>query len=49
MEVWLAPIAGTRVLVPIKVSVPTPLGTGLLEATHFISAPQPSRASARTQ
>ena len=28
MEVWLAPIAGTRVLVPFRVSVPTPLGLG---------------------
>ena len=26
MEVWLVPIAGTRVLVPFKVSIPTPLG-----------------------
>jgi hypothetical protein len=49
MEVWLAPIAGTRVLVPIKVSIPTPLGTGVLVATDFNSAPQPARASARTQ
>ena len=26
MEVWLAPIAGTRVLVPFRMSIPTPLG-----------------------
>ncbi len=32
-EVWLAPIAGTRVLVPFRFSMPTPLGTGLLQAT----------------
>ena len=28
MEVWLAPVAGTRVLVPFRFSVPTPLGLG---------------------
>jgi hypothetical protein len=43
MEVWLAPIAGTRVVVPFRMVIPTPLGTGVLEATQFISAPQPPR------
>ena len=33
MEMWLAPIAGTRVMVPYRVSVPTPIGIGVLEAT----------------
>ena len=33
MEVWLAPIAGTRVLVPFRVSIPTPIGTGVMQAT----------------
>ena len=27
-EVWLAPIAGTRVLVPFRFSMPTPAGRG---------------------
>jgi len=49
MEVWLAPIAGTRVLAPIKLSIPTPLGTGELEATQFVSVPTPSKAAAKTQ
>jgi hypothetical protein len=52
MEVWLAPVAGTRVLVPYRFSVPTPLGPAVLQATQFISMPQPGRAasnSARTQ
>lgn len=49
MEVWLAPITGTRVLAPIKLSVPTPLGTGELEATQFVSAPLPAKAAAKTQ
>ena len=51
-EVWLAPIEGTRVLVPFRFSMPTPLGTGLLQATDFITAVQPSqspRPAAKTQ
>ncbi len=46
MEVWLAPIANTRVLVPFRFSVPTPIGQGVLEASEFVSIPQPSRAAA---
>jgi len=50
MEVWLAPIAGTRVVVPFRFSTPTPLGLGVLEATQFISLAQPPRAaSAKVQ
>ncbi len=45
MEVWLAPIAGTRVLVPFRLSVPTPLGTGVLEATQFVTTPVPPRST----
>jgi hypothetical protein len=45
-EVWLAPIAGTRLMVPYRISVPTPFGVGLLQATQFISEPYPQRASA---
>jgi len=44
MEVWLAPIAGTRVLVPYRVQGPTPIGQAVLEASEFISIP--ARASA---
>ena len=49
MEVWLAPIAGTRVLVPFKTVIPTPLGTGMLVATEFVATPLPTRASAKAQ
>jgi hypothetical protein len=50
MEVWLAPVIGTRVLVPFRLSVPTPLGAGVMEATQFISLAQPPRAAtAKTQ
>ena len=34
-EIWLAPIAGTRLLVPYRASISTPLGVGVLEATTF--------------
>jgi hypothetical protein len=46
IEAWLVPVAGTRVLVPYRVSIPTPLGLGVLEATEFVTAAQPSRESA---
>jgi hypothetical protein len=45
MEVWLAPVAGTRVLVPFRVSIPTPVGTGVMQATQVISAAQPPTAA----
>ncbi len=46
IEVWLAPIAGTRLMVPYRIQVPTPLGLGVVEATEFVSVPQSSaRAS----
>ncbi len=46
MEVWLAPIAGTRILVPFRAQGPTPIGQAVLEASEFVSVPQPARASA---
>jgi hypothetical protein len=46
IEVWLAPIAGTRVLVPYRAQGPTPIGKVVLEAIQFVSAPIPTRASA---
>jgi hypothetical protein len=50
-EVWLAPIAGTRILVPYRFSLPTPIGVGVLQATQFVSSALPSRptATAKTQ
>jgi hypothetical protein len=47
-EIWLAPIAGTRLMVPYRASVPTPFGTGVLQATQFVSVPYPHRASANS-
>jgi hypothetical protein len=43
MEAWLVPIAGTRILVPFRVTIPTPLGTGALQANQFIASPLPPR------
>jgi len=40
MEAWLAPLAGTRVVVPYRISVPTPIGLAVLEATNFVSSVQ---------
>ena len=48
IEVWFVPIAGTRVLVPFKVTVPTPLGTAALEAVEFVSTAVPPRTAAKT-
>lgn len=48
--VWLAPVAGTRVLVPFKVSVATMIGTAEMEATSFVSEPtgvQPASTPAK--
>ena len=45
IEAWLAPIAGTRVLVPFRVQGPTPIGRMVLQATEFISTPAAARAS----
>ncbi len=48
-EVWLAPISGTRVLVPFRFSMPTPLGTGLLQATTFVTVAPPPHTAAKTE
>jgi Protein of unknown function (DUF3108) len=45
IEVWMAPIAGTRVLVPFRLEGPTPIGHAVLEATQFVSVAIPTRAS----
>ncbi|MGP0088516.1 MAG: DUF3108 domain-containing protein [Xanthobacteraceae bacterium] len=46
MEVWLAPIANTRILAPFRVSIPTPFGLGVLQATEFVSVATPGRSTA---
>jgi len=37
IEIAFAPIVGTRILVPFRMVIPTPLGTAMLEATSFVS------------
>ena len=46
MEIWLAPITGTRVLVPFRAQGPTPIGDAVLQATQFVTVATPTRASA---
>jgi hypothetical protein len=48
-EVWMAPISGTRVLVPFRFSLPTPIGTGVLQATRFVSIARPPHAAANVK
>jgi len=48
MEVWLAPIDGTRVLVPFRFSLPTPFGMGVLQANYFVANPLPTQALRQT-
>lgn len=45
MEIWFAPLAGTRLVVPFRISIPTPLGLGILQATQFVTGAQPGRAT----
>jgi hypothetical protein len=43
--VWLAPIGGTRVLLPIRVSFESKIGTFIVQATHFASQSKPDTAA----
>jgi hypothetical protein len=49
MEVWLAPVGTTRVLVPFRVSIPTPIGVGTMQATQFVSVALPRAAAVGSQ
>jgi hypothetical protein len=42
-EIAFAPVAGTRILVPFWIKETTPVGSLKIEATSFITEPQPSR------
>ncbi len=48
IEIAFAPIVGTRILVPYRVVIPTPLGTAMLEATQFLTQATPPHV-AKTQ
>jgi len=43
MFIWLAPVAGTRVLAPFKASVATAIGVAEMQATSFITEPMIGR------
>jgi hypothetical protein len=45
IEIAFVPIAGTRVLVPFRMTIPTPFGPAMLEATSFITTAAPPRVA----
>jgi hypothetical protein len=45
IEIAFVPIAGTRILVPFRMSIPTPLGLAMLEATSFVTSAMPPRVA----
>ena len=45
IEIAFAPVAGTRILVPFWMKIPTPLGPARLEATSFITTATPPRVA----
>lgn len=45
IEIAFAPLAGTRILVPFRIRIPTPLGPATLEATQFITTALPPRVA----
>ena len=49
IEIWLVPIAGTRVLVPFRAEGPTPIGKAVLQATQFVAASSPTHAAAEKE
>lgn len=46
IEVWLVPIAGTRVMVPFRAQVETPFGLGVVQAERFVSVAGSPQAKA---
>jgi hypothetical protein len=48
MEAWLAPVGGTRVVVPVHISVKTMIGTTVIDASEFL-VDSTKRAAASTQ
>lgn len=49
IEIWLAPIGGTRVLVPFRIEGPTPVGRAVLEADEFVVTALPTTVRASTR
>ncbi len=49
MSVWLAPVEGTRVLVPLRIAVRTTVGTNIIEATRWTRTGASDTAQAPTE
>ena len=47
MEVWLAPVEGTRFVVPYRISVLSMLGTTVIEPTEFDITPETKAAAVK--
>ena len=45
IEIAFVPIAGTRILVPFRMTIPTPFGLAMLEATSFVTTAAPPRVA----
>jgi hypothetical protein len=45
IEIAFAPVLGTRILVPFRMVIPTPLGVAMLQATQFITTATPPRVA----
>ncbi len=45
MEIAFVPIAGTRILIPFRMTIPTPFGPAMLEATSFVTSALPPRVA----
>jgi hypothetical protein len=45
IEIAFVPIAGTRILVPFRMTIPTPFGPAMLEATSFVTTAAPPRVA----
>ncbi|HEY8566689.1 MAG TPA: DUF3108 domain-containing protein [Beijerinckiaceae bacterium] len=49
ISVWLAPIEGTRVLIPLRISVATMIGTSVIEAQRWSQSGEGKPAPAKPQ
>jgi hypothetical protein len=52
LSAWLAPVEGTRLLLPLRISVRTMIGTSVIEATRWTpegDPAKPTKASARAR
>lgn len=42
IEMWLAPLAGSRLAVPFRITISTPIGPGVVQAVKFITILKPA-------